>query len=187
MSMKAHSLTGKILQGVAIGGAVLLSAANPYFGLRLIKGFKRWHSKAEWRKFHASLRYLDRRGYVKIISHNRGSVRASITKLGEWVVKSIDIDAMKLIEPRVWDGKWRVVIFDVPVNKSGCRQALTEKLKELGFIMVQRSVWAYPYECRDEISILRAFYGIQRFVVYLEVNEVEDELDWRGKFNLKQK
>ena len=51
--------------------------------------------------------------------------------------------------------------------------------------MVQKSVWAYPYECYQEIQIARKFFEIEKHVSYLEAVNIEDELDWRGKFNLE--
>ena len=183
---RRDSLALKILRGIGYTGLVLLAASNPFFGLNMIRGIKRHNDKKAWRKFYESLRYLDRRGYVKILDRNSQGIKVKITHKGEDVIKELDIDSMKLKKQDSWDGKWRLVIFDVPNTKSRNRLAFTEKLKELGFIMVQKSVWAYPYECYKEMMILRKFYNIEKHVSCLEASNVEDELEWRGKFNLKQ-
>ena len=47
---------------------------------------------------------------------------------------------------RKWDGKWRVVIFDVPEKRAQARKYLRNYLKSLGFGMVQRSIWITPYD-----------------------------------------
>jgi len=166
---------------------VALSATSPYFGLNLIKGFEKYNDKKAWRKFYHSLYYLNRRGYVKILDSDNGNVRVKITNRGETIVKELDIDALTLKELDNWDGKWRIIIFDVPNTKSKNRLAFTERIKSLGFIMIQKSVWAYPVECYEEVMILRKFYEIEKYVTYLEVIEVEDEINWRGKLNLKRK
>lgn len=183
--MKTDSLAAQLLRGIGIGAAVVLAAANPYFGLRLIRGFNERNNKKSWRRFYASLLYLDRRGYVKILSNDDGRLKVKITRLGEGAIRKIDIETMHIEAPDQWDGKWRLVVFDVPNTKSKNRTNFTERLKSLGFIMVQKSVWAYPYECKDEVSVLRKFCEIDKYVTYLEVVEVEDELNWRGKFNLR--
>jgi len=184
---KRNSLATTILKKIALAGLVVMAASSPYFGLGLITGLGRHSSRKTWRKFYASLNYLDRRGYVEISDKNSGNgkVKVKITRMGEKIVDRLNTESLKIPKKDVWDGKWRVVMFDIPNTKSRNRLAFTEKLKELGFIMVQKSVWAYPFECYKEVAILRKFYEIEKFVTYVQAIEVEDELDWRGKFNLK--
>ena len=47
---------------------------------------------------------------------------------------------------RIWDEKWRVVIFDVPEKRAQARRYLRNYLKSLGFGKVQRSIWITPYD-----------------------------------------
>ena len=46
---------------------------------------------------------------------------------------------------RIWDEKWRVVIFDIPEKRAQARRYLRNYLKSLGFGKVQRSIWITPY------------------------------------------
>ena len=181
------SLAKQILRGLGIAGAVALAATSPYFGLSVIKGLKKHNDKKVWRKFYASLDYLNRRGYVRILERDTNKLKVKITKMGEDIVKELDVDELRLKKQENWDGKWRVVIFDVPVKHNRNRLAFSDKIKELGFVMVQKSVWAYPYECYEELMILREYFNIERFVSYFEAVEIEDEREWRGRFNLKSR
>ena len=52
------------------------------------------------------------------------------------------------------DGEWRIVIFDIPEKFKKAREALRMKLKELGFLELQKSVFIFPYECEDEINFI---------------------------------
>ena len=180
-----NTFAKKILKGIGIAGLVILAATSPYFGLSLIRGLKKQNDKKAWRKFYFSLNYLNRRGYVKILEQNDSGIKVKITRKGEDVVKKFDIDSVELKKQEGWDEKWRVIVFDVPVRKNKNRKAFTDKIKELGFVMIQKSVWAYPYECYEELMVLRKFFSIERYVSYLEAVEIEDEIYWRGKFNLK--
>lgn len=182
--IKRDSLALNVLRKIGTVGLIAIAATSPYFGLGIVKGLGKQGSKKAWRKFYQSLNYLNRRGYVKLVSRNGDEIKARITRRGESVLERFNLDSMKLSTNAPWDGKWRVVIFDVPNRKNSSRLAFTQKLKELGFIMVQKSVWTYPFECYKEVVVLRKFYEIERFVTYLEVVEVEDELEWRRKFNL---
>jgi len=180
-----NRLAKKILKGIGIVGLITLSATSPYFGLSLIKGFNKENKKKDWRRFYLSLNYLNRRGYVRILERNAQGMKVEITRKGKKIVREFDIDSLKLKKQENWDGKWRVIAFDVPVSKNQNRRAFTEKIKELGFIMVQRSIWAYPFECYEELMMMRKFYGIEEYVSYFKAVEVEDEIKWRGIFNLK--
>lgn len=50
-----------------------------------------------------------------------------------------------------WDQKWRIVTFDIPVKKTNERNRLRRKLKELGFGMLQQSIWISPHGFEDDI------------------------------------
>jgi hypothetical protein len=184
--VKKNSLAIKILKVIGVAGMIAIAAASPYFGLGLIRGVRRRYDKKTWRKFYQSLYYLNRRGHVNFLGTTAdGEINVEITEKGKTILGLVDIDSMKLARSPKWDGKWRIVIFDVPNTKNRQRTAFAGKLRELGFIMVQKSVWAYPFECRKEVMILRKFYEVEPYVTYLEGIEVEDEFNWRGKFNLK--
>ena len=45
-----------------------------------------------------------------------------------------------------WDRKWRVVIFDIAEINRSSRNALRRKLKDLGFGLLQKSVWVSPHD-----------------------------------------
>lgn len=51
-----------------------------------------------------------------------------------------------------WDGKWRVVFFDVPEAKRRVRDDLRFELKKLGFGLWQRSAWVTPFDIAEELS-----------------------------------
>lgn len=183
-ALKKNSIAIQILKGIAFAGLFVIAAGSPYFAMGLIKGFGGRGNKEKWRKFYRSLNYLDRRGYVKIEEKGNGDMEVVLTRCGEMSIKRINFDELKLPKPEKWDGKWRIAIFDVPHYKHKNRLALSEKLKDLGFIMVQKSVWAYPFECYKELAIIRKFYEVEKYVVYMEAVEIEDEQKWRGRFNL---
>src|SRR3989344_2837198 len=68
--------------------------------------------------------------------------------------------SLKIKKPKKWDGMWRLVIFDIPQLKSVQRNAFRGKLIELGFMPLQKSIWICPYQCDDEIGLLRDFFGL---------------------------
>lgn len=51
-----------------------------------------------------------------------------------------------------WDGKWRIIIFDIPEDKRLIRDLLRQRLKKWGFAQLQKSVWVTK---KDIIQTLR--------------------------------
>jgi DNA-binding transcriptional regulator PaaX len=54
---------------------------------------------------------------------------------------------------RAWDGKWRLVLFDVPTGQNARRERLRRYLRDKGFGCVQNSVWITPDPLMEEQQI----------------------------------
>ncbi len=84
---------------------------------------------------------LEGLGYVKRIKKSKEDI-IILTDLGDQVIAEI-IEYMP--EPNhTWDGKWRMILFDVPESKRTVRQMFRLKLLYLGARMFQSSVWITP-------------------------------------------
>ena len=55
---------------------------------------------------------------------------------------------------REWDGRWRLVLFDVPTTQNTHRARLRRYLRDKGFGFLQNSVWITPDSLEDERRIL---------------------------------
>ncbi len=55
---------------------------------------------------------------------------------------------------RPWDGQWRLVLFDVPMNRNAERERLRRYLRGRGFGFVQNSVWITPDPLVEERRLL---------------------------------
>ncbi len=71
-----------------------------------------------------------------------------------------------------WDGKWRVVIWDVPEKRRVARDLLRYKLKQLGFQCFQKSVWACKKNCTKELRDFIKKVGIEDWVMVLEASDI---------------
>lgn len=178
------TFTNSLLKGVAMAGMVLLSGKHLKSGLRRAHLWKQAYENKQWKQYYHALRNLSHRGLVIFQYSEDGQLKVTITAKGKRVVRKIDLEAMSLPRSETWDGTWHVVIFDVPNKKSKNRSAFTQQIKNMGFQLMQKSVWAYPFPCHEEIMILRKFYDIERYVMYLQTKAVEDEPVWKAKFDL---
>jgi phenylacetic acid degradation operon negative regulatory protein len=53
-----------------------------------------------------------------------------------------------------WDGQWRLVVFDVPVDQEKVRKHLRRFLRSRGFGCLQNSVWITPHSVGKERELL---------------------------------
>lgn len=84
--------------------------------------------------------------------------------------------------PSRWDGKWRMVIFDIPEKRKGDRDTLRRLLVQFGFKMLQASVWASPYAVPQEFNQRLWEMRIKYHVLYLLVSEVDYDRQLRHRF-----
>jgi len=98
----------------------------------------------------------------------------------------LQIDSLEIKKPKKWDGKWRIVVFDIIEMKKIHREAFRGKLKELGFRPLQKSVWIHPFNCKDEINLLRKFFGLTEADLRLIIAErLGDDKKFREFFKLQ--
>ena len=88
------------------------------------------------------------------------------------------------LQPKKWDGKWRLVIFDIKETKKGKRDRIRRNLARFGFEKLQNSIWVYPYECEDLITFLKADCKIDKEVLYIVSEKIPDDGWIKKKFGV---
>lgn len=71
-----------------------------------------------------------------------------------------------------WDGRWRLVIFDIPEKRKTARNLLRGNLKKWGFVQWQKSVWATKKNCTEVLRNFIKNVGIEDWVMVLESDNV---------------
>ena len=165
-----------ILKGLAMAGVIYIAASSPYFVWKLMKSLKNWRKYKKGTVYSAFWR-LKRAGCIKIEKKGK-QIYLRLTEKGKRMAGWLQVDDLEIKRPKRWDGKWRIVIFDISQLKKFYRELFRGKLKELGFYPLQKSVWIHPFECRDEIEVLREFFGLTQNEVRLVVAENIEKDDW---------
>jgi phenylacetic acid degradation operon negative regulatory protein len=78
---------------------------------------------------------------------------------------------------RAWDGKWRLVLFDVPVGRNAHRERLRRYLRARGFGCLQNSVWIHPDPLAEERQILSGGKTHVESLVLMEARPCAGESD----------
>jgi len=170
-----------LLAGISLG-----LTKRPDYQWKIIK-----KTSKEWEKINQErLKEIIKEFYQeKLVEYKEkpdGSIEIVLTEKGKLKALEGKIDELEIEIPRNWDKLWRIVIFDIPEKKKRARDALRRKLKELGFLELQKSVFIFPYECKDEIEFIVEVFEIRRYVRYLVVKEITNEEELLLKFKLKK-
>ncbi|MFH0912368.1 MAG: hypothetical protein V1807_01780 [Patescibacteria group bacterium] len=164
------NLARDILLGIAgVGGILLVAAIAPGAIGLLAPLLKKKYKKSTLKPNHLQKKFneLKKQGLIMIGEQN-GQVKISLTKEGKKKVLAYQVDTMELKHPAKWDGKWRIVIFDIPEGLKNNRNTFREKLIDLGFEHIQDSVWISKYPCREEIDFLAHLFEIWPHVDLIE-------------------
>lgn len=176
--------TKKIL--LILGGGIALSlTGRPDVCFRIIKGVSKEWKEINSRTLHEAIRKLYQSKLIDYKENDDGTVNLILTENGKNKALRYNLDKMKIKRPDRWDGLWRLVIFDVPESFKQGRHALSSKLKQLGFYPLQKSVFIYPYECKNEIDFIVEIFNLKPYVRFLIVKETDIDLDLKNKFKIK--
>ncbi|MBI3685530.1 hypothetical protein HY250_03955 [Candidatus Azambacteria bacterium] len=113
-----------------------------------------------------------------------GTVKLILTENGKKVASRYDLNTIAIPKPARWDGLWRVVLFDIPERLREGRKALAEKLKHLGFLSMQKSVFVFPYECKKEVDRIVEVFDLRPYVRFMTVKETDIDSDLKHRFAL---
>lgn len=174
-----------VLATLALGSIVFIGPLVP--ALVTILGDPRKPHRYSRNNLQQTIRTLKHRKLIEIIREKDGSTRVELTNKGKKRIREFCFDSLKIKKPKRWDGKWRILMFDIPTKPklyNNARNALRDKIKELGFVQMQKSVWVYPYECEDEVLFLAETYHIERFIDMLVAERVMHEEKFKRKFKL---
>lgn len=175
--IKAKFYSKEILKYLLLAGAISIAASSPYFIPQLIKNIRRNRRYSlNGKKFTDAFSYLKKKGLIEVEKDGH-NINIALTEDGRKRAGKYQIDDLRIKEPERWDKKWRVVIFDVPHGDRVKRNAFRYKLKSFGFYSLQKSVWIHPFDCEEEIKLLREFFGLNdKQIQTLLVEKMEK--DW---------
>jgi len=175
-----------LLMFVAVGGVAFGGAIVPGI-LKAIKEFEMPKEKSGRygkKQINNALTNLKRQNLIKIIKEKNGKIQVKLTNKGKARLLEFSLDTVKIKKPKKWDGKWRIVMFDIPNDLNAARESLRRKIKELDFFQFQKSAWICPYECEDEILFVAETFNVQKYVEIITADKFLHEKAAKKKFKL---
>lgn len=133
------------------------------------------------RSLRRTLKRLEKQRMV-VVKETSDEQVVELTEKGKVRVIKYAIGDFDIKKPDKWDGKWRIVIYDVSEKNKDVRDILRSILKRLGFLKLQGSVYLLPYPCEREIRFLRAYYGLDNDVTMLVTSKIENDEAYKQYF-----
>lgn len=186
-----YATVSRILAFIGTGAVLSLSLFVAPTAIMLAKPFldeKRRREWEEWKQFNP--RYLRRtiaqlrKQKLITIEEHHGVQTVTLTKNGKRRILKYSLEELTIEKQNTWDGRWRLVMYDVPKDKKYLRDVFRQTLKSLGFYQLQESVWLHPFPCESQVTFLREYYGVGNEVLYVVASKLEDDTPYRTYFDL---
>jgi len=186
MDYRKGELAKNILKGLAIGLFIPASFLFPNLPKSLEFLLKELSKKHRTRPdaFRKSIFYLKKRKLIESKNLKNGETVLVLSEEGKIRLMQFDLEKIQIKKPKSWDKKWRIVIFDIPKSKNKARDALRNKLKDLGLYQLQKSCYVYPYECKEEIDFVSEVFDVSPYIAYIVAEVIEGEKILKENFNL---
>ena len=178
--IRRSNINDALISAVAVAGILTIGALAPNV-LGLIAKSKYFRQRAYQVK--SSLSRLVKAGYLHLEVED-GRKRVRLTPKGEKYAALLGEGRLALKKPRRWDGKWRMLIFDISEKRRKVRTQMRSTLQALGLFRLQDSVWVYPYDCEDAITIIKADLRIGKDLLYVIADKIEYDLPLKRHFKL---
>ncbi len=177
----------EILSLLAQGSIIAFSFVAPN-APRLLKLFRKNYDPNLWKKYNLSylkrnIKRLEKQKLIEIEEKNNEQI-VKISQAGKEKILKYSLETLKVEPVKNWDGKWRIVLYDIPENKRYLRIIVREILKDLEFIEIQKSVYLIPYPCGNQIEFLRSFYDLGEDIKIIRADRIENERAYREYFGL---
>jgi hypothetical protein len=174
-------IADKILTALVIGMAIPAFLTSPFALYALAHGAARYFfTKSD---FSREVKRLEKRGYVALTKTNKGWMVKLLPK-GLRRKDKAELNVTKLPRKKVWDGKWRLIIFDIPEELRAARNSVGQKLKHWGCYNIQRSAFVFPHDCRKQIAMLMSYYGVGKYVLFAEVSYLDMNRELKKVFKV---
>ena len=154
-------LMKKVLFGVGAGLVIGVALTMP----GALLAFKPFFDgkKVSRQSFQKTYKALVRRKLVRVKKEKEKYV-LEMTEAGRKRLRRYQTEDITIPVPRIWDNKWRIIVFDIPEREKAAREALRNTLLRLECYRFQDSVFVHPFECENEIDFITEVFGIQKYV-----------------------
>lgn len=171
----------KVLLLLLGGLALTISRRGPF---RILDELESEWNNIERRALQRAIESLYEAKLLDEKESKDGSTTLILSDRGKKKALTYHIQKIKIPKMKKWDGKWRIVFFDIPEIYRRARESLSRSLIQAGFYPLQKSVYIHPFQCSDELDFIIEFWGVREYVRIAEADVIDNELHLKDHFNL---
>jgi hypothetical protein len=178
---KVTEILDLLVRGVFLSSLFLAPGAATGIGaiFSFYEKFRDLQEYNDWNKFkihrlRANLKRLKEQEFIEIVKHKDYS-EIKLTEKGKLRSLNYKLRELKLKKQDKWDGKWRIVMYDIGTIKKIKQNYFRRAIKNLDLYPLQKSVYITPYPCNYEISLIRNQFDLYDEVIYITADYLENE------------
>jgi hypothetical protein len=168
-----------LILGLAERGVAAISEILEGPGRGISKSYRKISEMKDYWDYYGELKDFKENSARTILwrLQNKGLVRKKgknyeLTVLGLKIAK---IFRDKKFVEKVWDGKWRIVMFDIPEKKRQQRNWLRFELYTLDYKPLQKSVFMGQQPIDEDIYQEIMERGLHNYIRLITVGEIDDD------------
>ncbi|MBI4999380.1 hypothetical protein HZB97_01260 [Candidatus Gottesmanbacteria bacterium] len=180
----------KIEPVLKLVGAGLLLAGTVVFPTlpQALAPFFRKDEYQAWKRFNLpylkrTLERLEKQKLVETCEENGFQV-VKITENGKKRILRYALDELAVEKPKIWNGTWWLISYDLPQNLINQREILRDYLQAWGFYPLHESVYLHAYSCFRQVEFLREYLGVGEYVRIFKVSQIENDQHFRDFFGV---
>ncbi len=133
---------------------------------------------------HTAFTRLLEKGHIVLEQTPKGKF-ARLTEEGKRALARMVARSPDTRKHKRWDKRWRMVIYDIKNARGKSRRQIQKTLQSFGLLKLQNSVWVYPYDCEELVTLLKADFKLGTEVLYVVVEHIENDAVLKEHFKLK--
>ena len=164
-------------------GIVFSYAYHPGQKWRALEKLSREWKKINEKELEKGIRNLYRMDIIDKTEKIDGWITVRPTEKGKLRALNFKLDNIRHKHNK-WDGRWRMIAFDIPDKFKKGRDALRRRLRKIGFCELQESIFITPYDCQKEIGLLVDFFHLEKHVRFGILDFIDNESYFKKIFKL---
>lgn len=101
---------------------------------------------------------------------------ARLTPAGRKKATTLKLESDTSLLPN-WDGKWRIVLLDLPESRKSERESLRYLLKKAGFVCLKNSAWISPFPFEHLFVNIKKDLGLTTEIMIMVTDTIDTETE----------
>lgn len=131
-------------------------------------------SGAEKYALTRSLKNLSDSGLIETLEGGQDQF-ARLTQKGRQKLASHKLESKNALISPSWDGKWRIILLDLPESRKAERESLRYLLKKAGFMCLKNSAWVSPFPFEFLFANIKKDFGLTNELMVIVTDQLDEE------------